>query len=54
MAIEALETEAEALRLPAHGAGGDELAERAVADTQVLRGLAGAHLAPLGGTGDRS
>jgi len=55
MAIEALESEAEALRLLADRAGGDdELAERAAADAQVLRGLAGAHLAPLGGTGDRS
>jgi len=55
MAIEALETEAEALRLLAKGAGGDdELAERAAADAQVLRGLADAHLAPLGGTSDDS
>ena len=55
MAIEALESEAEALKLLSARAGGDdELAERAAEDAQVLRGLASAHLAPLGSARDRS
>ena len=49
MAIEALETEAEALRILAVADGGDtELAGQAAEDAKLLRDLAGAHLKPLG------
>lgn len=52
MAIEALETEAEALRvLSAEHGGDEELAEQAAADARVLRDLASAHLVPLGSGG---
>ena len=55
MAIEALEAEAEALTLlPAGRGGNEELAAQAAEDAQVLRDMARAHLAPLGGVGDRS
>jgi hypothetical protein len=53
LAIEALETEAEALRVLSDGQGSNEqLAHQAVDDAQVLRKLATAHLAPLGSRGD--
>lgn len=53
MAIEALESEAEALRILGGGDGGDnELATRAAKDARVLRDMAGAHLAPVGNDGD--
>jgi hypothetical protein len=49
MAIEALETEAEALRILAAADGGDtELAGQAAEDAKLLRDLASAHLKPLG------
>jgi hypothetical protein len=56
MAIEALESEAEALRVLAADHGGDEeLAEQAADDARVLRDLASAHLRPLQGVdGDGS
>ena len=53
LAIEALETEAEALRMLSGGQGdNDQLAEQAADDARVLRELATAHLAPLGSRGD--
>ena len=53
MAIEALESEAEALRVLAADHGGDEeLAEQAADDARVLRDLASAHLRPLEVDGD--
>jgi hypothetical protein len=55
MAIEALESEAAALRLLAAEQGGNEqLAEQAADDARVLREMAAAHLAPLGRHGDGS
>jgi hypothetical protein len=53
MAIEALDSEAEALRVlsPENGAN-DQLAAQAAEDASVLRKMAGAHLAPLGSHGD--
>jgi hypothetical protein len=48
MAIEALESEAEALRVLSGDHGGDEeLAAKAADDARVLRDLASAHLQPL-------
>lgn len=53
MAIEALESEAAALRLLSAGQGGNlRLAEQAADDARVLREMATAHLAPLGRRGD--
>ena len=53
LAIEALESEAEALQVIADGQGGnDQIARRAVEDARVLREMATAHLASLGGRGD--
>lgn len=53
MAIEALDSEAESLRILASEHGGDDgLAAQAAKDAQVLRAMAGAHLAPVGGDGD--
>ena len=53
LAIEALDTEAETLRVLAANDGGDErLADQATEDARVLRELAGAHLQPSGGHGD--
>lgn len=52
MAIEALETEAAALRVLAADHGGDEeLADQAAEDAQILRDLASARLVPLGSPG---
>jgi hypothetical protein len=53
MAIEALDSEAEALRVlsPENGAN-DQLAAQAAEDASVLRKMASAHLAPLGSHGD--
>jgi len=44
MAIEALDAEAEALRILGGTEDGDGLASRATQDAQVLRAMAGAHL----------
>ena len=53
MAIEALESEAAALRLLSADQGGDShLPEQAADDARVLRTMATAHLAPLGRRGD--
>jgi|SRR4051794_26590369 hypothetical protein len=53
MAIEALESEAEALRVLSDGDGADnELARQAAEDARVLRDMAGAHLLPLGSDSD--
>jgi hypothetical protein len=49
MAIEALDSEAEALRiLAARDGGSDELASQAAKDAQLLRELASARLTPQG------
>jgi hypothetical protein len=54
MAIEALESEAEALRILGSDDGANnELAAQAAEDARVLRDMAGAHLAPLGSDGAR-
>ena len=52
MAIEALDSEAEALRVLATEHGGDpDLAARAAEDARLLRQMASAHLTPLNSDG---